>query len=57
MLRHWVYMLLRAERWADGNSPHVREAIDSGALEVLPIRLSDHSLMEPEVIGELADIR
>jgi hypothetical protein len=56
VLRHWVHTLLRAERWADGYSSHVKEAIDSGALEVIAMRLeSDHSLMEPEVIEELAD--
>ncbi len=52
-LRHWVHMLLRAERWADGYSSHVREALDSGALEVVATRLeSDSSLLEPIVVEE-----
>ncbi len=47
VLRHWVHTLLRAERWADGWSSPIREAIDSGALQLVAERLtSDQALRE-----------
>lgn len=48
VLRQWVHMLLRAERSADGWSSPVRDALDSGALELVATRLeSDQNLREP----------
>jgi len=41
VLRHWVHVLLRAERWAQGWSSHVREAIESGALAIVAGRLEE----------------
>ncbi|WP_443699799.1 hypothetical protein [Pseudomonas sp.] len=53
VLRHWLHMLLRAERWAGNWSSHIQEALDSGALEVVVDRLErDQTLLEPEVIEE-----
>lgn len=52
-LRHWIHTLLRAERWADGYSSPIREAIVSGALEIVVYRLeNDMSLKRQE---ELVD--
>lgn len=52
-LRHYLHTLLRAERWADGYSSPIREAIVSGALEIAVDRLAnDESLKERE---ELVD--
>lgn len=48
-LRHWIHTLLRAERWADGYSSPVREAIASGALEIVVDRLeNDESLKQQD---------
>jgi hypothetical protein len=50
-LRHFLHTLLRDERWADGYSSPVREALESGALELVATRLeTDHSLLEPAVM-------
>lgn len=58
VLRHWLHMLLRAERWADGWSSHVRDALYSGALEVVATRLeSDPTLREPEVVEVDEDVQ
>lgn len=52
-LRHWVHTLLRAERWADGYSSPIREAIVSGALEIVVDRLeSDESLKQQAMISD-----
>lgn len=52
-LRHYVHTLLRAERWADGYSSPIREAIVSGALELVADRLAnDDSLKQQEVISD-----
>lgn len=54
-LRHWIHTLLRAERWAGGFSSPIREAIVSGALEMVAGRLeSDDSLKHREVISDEA---
>jgi hypothetical protein len=47
VLRHWVHTLLRAERWAEGWSSPIREAINGGALQLVAERLtSDQALRE-----------
>ncbi|MOA63387.1 hypothetical protein D3C78_1890980 [compost metagenome] len=52
-LRHFLHTLLRNERWANGYSSPVREALGSGALELVATRLeTDHSLLESEVVLE-----
>jgi hypothetical protein len=44
-LRHYIHTLLRAERWADGYSSPILEAVMSGALREVAKRLeSDESL-------------
>ena len=49
-LRHWMHTLLRAERWADGYSSPIREAIVSGILRIVVDRLeSDQSLRKQDV--------
>lgn len=54
-LRLYVHTLLRAERWADGYATPIREAVMSGALEIVADRLaSDRSLREVDD-GELAN--
>lgn len=54
-LRHWIHTLLRAERWADGYSSPIRDAIASGALEIVADRLeSDESLTHQDVITDEA---
>lgn len=50
-LRHWVHHLFRAERWADGLSSPILEAINSGALTIVATRLkNDNRLRESEVV-------
>lgn len=57
-LRHYLHTLLRAERWADGYSSPIREAIVSGALKLVADRLeNDESLKQQadtrdEIINE-----
>ena len=55
-LRHWVHTLLRAERWADGYSSPIREAIAGGVLGIVVGRLeSDRSLREEDVGSLICD--
>lgn len=50
-IRHWIHHLFRAERWAEGYSSPILEAIDSGALILVVTRLREDSrLREPEVV-------
>lgn len=52
-LRHYLHTLLRAERWAGGFSSPIREAIVSGALEIVASRLeSDDSLKHQAMISD-----
>lgn len=52
-LRHWIHTLLRAERWADSFSSPIREAIASGALEIVAGRLErDDSLKHQAMISD-----
>ncbi|MDH4557809.1 NUDIX hydrolase [Pseudomonas sp. BN417] len=44
-IRHFVHTLLRSERWADGYSSPILEAVNSGALALVAARLrEDYSL-------------
>lgn len=50
-LRHWIHMLLRAERWNHPYASVVGEAIETGALALVAERLeNDQSLREPEAV-------
>lgn len=54
VLRHFMHMLLRAERWNHGFGSHVQEALDNGVLDVVASRLeSDASLRKPELPDEV----
>lgn len=47
-LRHYVHTLLRSERWADGYSSPILEALIQGALQAISRRLAnDENLYEP----------
>lgn len=52
-LRHYLHTLLRAERWADGYSSPIREAIVSGALEIVSERLANDGSLKHQ--KELVD--
>lgn len=54
-LRHWIHSLLRTERWADGFSSPIREAIASEALGIVADRLSnDGNLKQQEELTDEA---
>ncbi|MEX3690359.1 hypothetical protein AB3X91_17425 [Paraburkholderia sp. BR14263] len=47
-LRHYVHTLLRSERWADGYSSPILEALIQGVLQAISRRLAnDDTLYEP----------
>lgn len=47
-LRHYVHTLLRSERWADGYSSPIFEALRQGVLQAISQRLAnDDALYEP----------
>lgn len=49
--RHYIHTLLRDERWSDGYSSPILEAVKSGALTIVADRLErDQSLREPEIL-------
>ena len=53
VLRRWVHTMLRSERWNEGLSSPIRDAIASGALAIVVERLiNDPSLMLQELVDE-----
>lgn len=55
-LRYFVHMLARSEHWADAYLSPIRDAIDSGALQLVAERLeTDPRLLEPEEVDEVDD--
>lgn len=47
-IRHYIYTLLRAEKWADGCGSPILEAFRSGALQAISFRLkTDRTLYAP----------